>query len=285
MLYIWADTEFPTQPPSQRHRHFPGNTSITVHRSKWHPEATYLGFKGGTPSANHGHMDIGSFVMAANGVRWAIDLGSDNYHKLESAGVDLWSSEQQSERWEVLRLSNRSHNTLVVNGQRQRVAGQGHIIEFAAEGDRSHAVMDLSSVYRGQLKKVQRGVRLRADESVLIRDELKALSDRESRVRWAMATRAEVRIKSRHHAILRQSGQTLHLHVQTPAETRLQTYSLTPETDYEHQNPGRRMVGFEVELAPRERTYWRVRLQPGGTAARPAETNRTELPQKSLDQW
>ena len=53
-----------------------GEVPVTVHRSSWtDPAATYVGLKGGSPSANHGQMDTGSFVLDADGVRWALDLG------------------------------------------------------------------------------------------------------------------------------------------------------------------------------------------------------------------
>ena len=41
-------------------------------RSAWDdPNATFIGFKGGDNKANHSHLDLGSFVMDAEGVRWA----------------------------------------------------------------------------------------------------------------------------------------------------------------------------------------------------------------------
>ena len=62
-----------------------------------------LAARGGTPSSNHAHMDIGSFVMEANDVRWAMDFGSSDYSTLETNGVDLWNMNQTSERWDVFR--------------------------------------------------------------------------------------------------------------------------------------------------------------------------------------
>ena len=53
------------------------------------PDASFLGVKGGMPKYNHGHMDVGSFVFDADGVRWAEDLGSQNYHSIPEP---LWGS-------------------------------------------------------------------------------------------------------------------------------------------------------------------------------------------------
>ena len=67
-----------------------GETPVTVHRSSWaDPDATFVGLKGGSPSANHGQMDTGSFVLDAGGVRWAVDLGAEGYHGIESRGMVL----------------------------------------------------------------------------------------------------------------------------------------------------------------------------------------------------
>lgn len=72
-------------------------------------------------------MDIGSFVMEADGVRWAMDLGLQDYNSLETKGVNLWGSGQNSQRWEVFRYNNFVHNTLTVNNQLQRVDGYAPI--------------------------------------------------------------------------------------------------------------------------------------------------------------
>jgi hypothetical protein len=70
-----ADSTHTPRPPL----HWAGNgiTPVAVHRSAWDdPLATFVGLKGGSPGANHGHMDVGSFVLEADGVRWALDLGA-----------------------------------------------------------------------------------------------------------------------------------------------------------------------------------------------------------------
>jgi hypothetical protein len=41
-------------------------------RSDWlDPNASFVGFKAGDNAANHSHLDIGSFVYDALGIRWA----------------------------------------------------------------------------------------------------------------------------------------------------------------------------------------------------------------------
>ncbi len=101
-----------------------GDNPVALMRTGWNDKnAVFVGFKAGSPYVNHGHMDVGSFVMDANGERWAMDFGMQDYNSLETAGVDLWNRSQNSERWTVFRYNNRAHNTLTVNDKLQIVAG------------------------------------------------------------------------------------------------------------------------------------------------------------------
>ena len=90
-----------------------GENPVAVLRSAWDdPRATFLAIKGGSPSSNHAHMDAGSFVFEAKGVRWAVDPGMQDYHSLESAGVKMWDGAQDGERWGTFRLGPEAHNIL-----------------------------------------------------------------------------------------------------------------------------------------------------------------------------
>ncbi|MDR2147865.1 MAG: heparinase II/III-family protein, partial [Tannerella sp.] len=79
-----------------------GITPVALMRTSWtDPKAVFVGFKGGSASRNHAHMDAGSFVMEADGVRWASDLGMQDYNSLETKGLNIWNMAQNSERWQV----------------------------------------------------------------------------------------------------------------------------------------------------------------------------------------
>ena len=93
---------------------------IAVFRSGFDRDAVFLGVKGGAPNAPHGHMDGGSFVLEADGVRWAQDLGMENYHKIESRGMNLWSNARNSDRWRIFRIGFQSHNIPVIDDQPPR---------------------------------------------------------------------------------------------------------------------------------------------------------------------
>jgi hypothetical protein len=94
-------------PPARRFR----ATDVVMLRGRWDdPKTTYLGIKGGANDAcEHGHYDLGSFVFDANGVRWAVDLGPDDY------GLPDYFQPQM--RCRYYRTSTIGHNTIVINGE------------------------------------------------------------------------------------------------------------------------------------------------------------------------
>jgi hypothetical protein len=221
-----------------------GPNPIAVFRSSWtDPNAFYLGLKGGEANLSHGHMDAGSFVLECDGVRWARDLGRQEYESLESKGVDLWNRRQDSPRWQVFRLNNRSHNTLTIDGQLHRVEGQAHIEGFSAAADNPCAIVDLTPVFAGQASRVRRGFRVRQDRAVLVQDELTGLKPGAD-VRWAMATGAEVDIAGDGaRATLREGGRRLEVRLLAPTTAKLAVIDAAPPDDgFNAPNPGRRML-------------------------------------------
>src|SRR5690606_3129409 len=116
---------------------------------------------------NHAHMDAGSFVFELDGVRWAIDLGAQDYESLESKHIDLWNRAQDSQRWQVYRLNNDSHNTLTIDGQPHRVNGHAVITHFSRDASNAYAIVDLSPVFAGQAATVRRGFKLLPGRRVL----------------------------------------------------------------------------------------------------------------------
>jgi len=247
-----------------------GSNSVAMFRSSWtDPDAVYLAIKGGSPGVSHGHMDVGSFVLDAEGVRWAVDLGPESYHKIESLGMDLWGRSQEAERWRIFRYNNLSHSTLAVNGQHQNVNGNAPIVRYSDKGSFPHVVFDMTEVYRGQLAQALRGAALLPTGQVLIQDEFKA-TNQPATVRWAMVTPAEVSIENNKSALLQKEGKTMHLAVLTDEETQLKTYSTEPKADYDAPNPGTRLIGFEVSLSPGQAARTAVLMSPSSAKAKPS---------------
>lgn len=276
MALLWATPEVTM--PARLTWMGQGQNPVAMFRSSWDDSATFLGIKGGSPQVSHAHMDVGSFVIDADGVRWAMDLGSESYNRVESMGVSLWGKSQNAERWKLLRYGNYGHNTLAVNGKLQNAGGFAPLIRYCNDGKFPHAAVDLTEMYKGQLKKAVRGASLLESGQVLIQDELEA-GNKPATVRWNMITPAKVKLTSDTTAILMQDGKKMRFEVLTDSKVKLLIESTKPRSKYDAENPDTRMIGFDVELKSDEKAAIRVVMTPGGIA----KTALSEI--KSLENW
>ena len=240
-----------------------GKNPIGMMRTSWtDPNAIYIAAKGGSASINHAHMDIGSFVMDANGERWAMDFGMQNYESLESKGVKLWGRTQDSERWNVFRLNNFSHNTLIIDSQLQRVEGHASIIDQRSDENNMQVTFDLSTVYTDQLLACKRTIAIMNKDHVEVRDEIETLN-RETKVRWNLLTPAKVEITGPNSAILMIGKKSMNMNVSGAENIKMRTWSTDPPRDYDAPNPGTILVGFEAIIPPGSRNTLQVTLTPG----------------------
>ncbi len=263
LLLLWWDGQ-PATPPAQP-LHWMGNgiNPLATHRSSWtNPNAVYLAVKAGTPGAPHGHMDIGSFILEADGFRWALDFGTQGYHNLEARGLNIWNRSQHSDRWRIYRYHNSSHNTLTVNGEGQTVSASAPITDFSADDALPHTIMDMSDVYWEQLVRAHRGFALLPDRRILIQDEIDA-GENAARVRWAMTTPADVTDIEPGRALLRHDEKRLLFEVLTPDEMHVEVFSTDPPNEWDAPNPNTRQVGFHVDLEPHMSITLTVLLTPG----------------------
>jgi hypothetical protein len=245
-----------------------GKMPLMLARTSWSdPNAIYLGFKGGSPSVNHGHMDIGSFIMEADGIRWAIDMGSQSYESLESRGMSIFGRTQDAVRWSILRLNNYIHNTLTVNGELQRVNGYAKMEKYGSDPAFMFGVTDMSTVYEGQLDQAVRGAAIVDGNYVVVRDELKSGANK-AQIRWQMLTDASVTLSGKNEATLEKDGKRLTLIVDEPAGITLATWSSQPATDYDAPNPGTILIGFETELPANASSVLQVKLIPATVVAK-----------------
>ncbi len=240
-----------------------GETPVCLMRTSWTDKnAIFLGLKAGTPSADHSHMDVGSFVMDANGVRWACDYGSQDYITLESKGVDLWNKTQFSQRWQVFRYNNLSHNTLTFNDSLQRVEGNSKIDSYADNKDNIFASSDISQAYAGQVKKVIRTCSIVDNSFVTVKDQISTLST-PTKVRWTMLTEAEPKLIHCQNTIeLTKNGKKLVLKVDSKVKVTLKTWSTQSKNDFDASNTGTYLVGFEAQLPSNSTTTLLVTLTP-----------------------
>ncbi len=238
-LLLWMTAPNGQEPPLPLSWHGRSGTPVTIHRSGWEPPATFVGLKGGRPNGSHGHMDIGTFVLDAKGVRWAEDLGAPDYYHYESRDVDIWNLRSSDGRWSVLAISPQVHNILTIGENSQVPDGLGSFIRFSATGHCS--VLDLTPVYQNQASRVLRGVALLSDESVLLQDELQGLTPH-ANVTWRMLTRADIVLEEK-GAVLQRRGQSLRLSFQAPADLALSVVEVDAlRAPYDQFYPGYRLL-------------------------------------------
>ncbi|MHC4916192.1 MAG: heparinase II/III domain-containing protein [Planctomycetota bacterium] len=237
-------------------RHFRGIADVVTFRGAWgDPDALWVGFKGGYGSQSHGHMDIGSFELDADGVRWAMDLGSDDYNL-----PGYWDKGKGGRRWKYYRLTNRSHNTLVIGGKLQDPSGKCKVRAFSSQPARASAVLEMTPAYRGQVSSALRGVAVLDRCRVLVVDEIRGPK---GEVRWGMVTRAEVELDGA-GALLKLEGKTLLAEILEPAGTKFEIVSTDAGDRKQRSNEGTRMLAFKVKPKPGAALRLAVLLTPVG---------------------
>lgn len=242
-----------------------GKNPVALMRTSWtEPDAIFVGLKGGSPSVNHAHMDVGSFVMESEGVRWAMDFGAQDYNSLESKGVNLWNMAQTSQRWEVFRYNNFVHNTLTINGKLQRVSGKADVMRSCERPGFTAASVNLTPVYGDQLVSAERGIAIVSGKYVVVRDELET-GRSEAVIRWTMLTPAEAEIAGPTSAELLKDGKRLHIKVESDWPIVKKSWTTEPTHPYDAPNPGTIRVGFEAKVPAGKKAVFLVYLVPGSS--------------------
>ena len=222
-----------------------GMVPIVILRSSWNPtNSIFFGLKAGAPNGPHGHMDAGSFVYDANGIRWAYDLGPESYNGIEQRGMNLWSSKQDSDRWKIFRLNNYSHNALILNNALQCASGCATVTAFSSEKEPT-VTIDLAPIYPG-VKTATRQATLKANRVLVLSDRLSGVVVG-THVRWQMMTRAVADTAQKGIMTLSEGGKTLTLTVSgVNAVTWFVEDASNPKAAWDSANKGYRLIGFET---------------------------------------
>lgn len=237
-----------------------GENAVATLRSGWSDESLFIGLKAGSPSASHGHMDVGSFVFDALGERWATDLPPQNYHSLEKAGLDIWRYKQDADRWRVFRFSNQSHNTITINDKPLiSEAGAGIKVQSEDPGFLS-CVSDLTPMYGQPVRSLKRGVGIVGNTEAFVQDEI--VLDVAGKMNWKMLTSARVEIIDKSSAMLHLNGKHLRVDFELPPAVRIKTWSADPPELFDAPNPGYSFLGFETTLEGRKGYTFRVTMKP-----------------------
>ncbi|AQT66997.1 Heparinase II/III-like protein [Anaerohalosphaera lusitana] len=189
---MWYAPQKPTDEKVSLDKHFDGKVPVITMRSAWEdPDALFLSIKTGYNQVNHGHLDLGNFEIEALGLRWARDLGRDDYNL-----PGYWNSRKGGTRWTYYRLNSLSHSVPLLAGEGQDPTGKAHFIDVELNCDQPCAVLDMSSAYSDHAKRVRRGIALPNGRKgpVLIQDEYYIPNDKPTDVVWAMTTDADIKL-------------------------------------------------------------------------------------------
>ena len=170
-------------PLDQKYR----DTELLSFRSSWSDKkGLYLAAHGGATNVNHYHIDGGSFVFDYKGIRWAEDLGVEDYN------LDGMFDNKRNEYY---RIRAESHNTIVINPSLdggQRMDAFSPITDFETNGNSAYGVIDLTSCYSDNATSVKRGFGIFDNKTTAtIRDEI-VLKNSNNTVYWFMTTKTDI---------------------------------------------------------------------------------------------
>jgi hypothetical protein len=209
---------------------------VTLRSSRTDPKAVFVAFRGGQNGLSHGHLDLGSFVLDADGHRWAHDLGSEDY------GVrGYWGTQ----RFTYYRTQTQGHNAFTFGGANQAVKGSA-TTDFKAGALGSWGILNLASAYGGQ-GTVKRGIALLPDHRhVIVQDEYTPTQS--VNVLWSLHTQASVSIAGK-TATLTEGGSVFEVRVAQPSNATLSVQTVTLAAP-QKAAPGTRKLLVTVPNAP-----------------------------------
>jgi hypothetical protein len=209
-----------TQLPLDRHYR---KAEVMSMRSAWDdPEALIVGFEGGqNRDGGHRHLDLGTYIVEALGVRWAVDPGT------EREAYQRHRNKRQ--RWEFYRLRAEGHNTLVIDPDGGPDQGLDAFAEIVprVEPNVVSATVDLSAAYAGRARCVTRTLSMVERSYVTVVDHVE--TDDPAEVWWFMHTEAQVSIaRDARSALLRQAGKACEVLVSGHPAARLEVMAAAP---------------------------------------------------------
>ncbi len=242
-ILIWLpDTDpAPADAPPARHWKARGIMPAAAHRTA---SGAFAAIKGGCPRINHAHLDTGTFVADLAGQRWVEDPGMQHYAGLEKAGLKLWDSGPDGDRWRVFRVGAESHSLLFLEGLGPDPSAAAAFLPSIDEA----SVLDLTPAYQDRAVRVQRGIRVSGPpDEILVRDEWQSLPEAPLAVRWQILTPAHAALEG-DDAVLRIDDTTARLtilHASSPAH-----WTITPAADLlaAHDDPAPGLVRVEIHL-------------------------------------
>jgi hypothetical protein len=168
--------------------------------------------KAGDNKFNHSHLDLGSFVIDAQGQRCSGPLGSDDYNL-----PGYFDTAKQ--RWTYYRLRAEGCNAFILDpgsGPDQDIKAAAVLSRVQSSADEASAVTDLTKAYALQATRVMRGMALiHGRKWFLIQDEAQTPAPAEAW--WFMHTKAAIAVSADGaNATLALGGKTMLARILSP---------------------------------------------------------------------
>jgi hypothetical protein len=243
---LWFDDRFKDFDLNSMHldKYFRVAEIVTM-RDSWDNEKGFsVALKGGSSTRVHSHMDLGSFILECDGVRWFTDFGKDaqTYQRhINKAG-----------RWDFYRTRAEGHNTLVINpkfrgNQKRTEDGIAEFIKFESGKESAIAVLDVSKSYYDDVSfkrtfTLNRGIEFR------IADEIKCKEPSELFLFYHTEAEIEL-IENNRQAILKQDGKSIVISLVKPMEAQFEVLPAKPMPEspilpFQEKNDGTRKLSI-----------------------------------------
>jgi len=223
-------------------KHFRVAEIITMRDSWENGKGFAIALKGGSSTRVHSHMDLGSFILECEGVRWFIDLGKDSetYQRhINKAG-----------RWDFYRTRAEGHNTLVINpefrgSQKRTEDGIAEFTKFESGDESAVAVLDVSKAYYNDASFI-RTFTLNRGKEFRISDEIKCAAPSELFLFYH--TDAEIELTNNNRqAVLLKDGKSMMVNLVKPLGAQFEVWPAeplpeSPNLPFEEKNEGIRKL-------------------------------------------
>ena len=197
---------------------------IVTMRDSWdNGKGFSVALKGGSSTRVHSHMDLGSFILEYDGVRWFTDFGKD--------AQTYQRHTNKAGRWDFYRTRAEGHNTLVINpkfrgNQKRTEDGIAKFTKFESGKQSAIAVLDVSKSYYDEVLfkrtfTLNRGIEFR------VADEIKCKEPSELFLFYHTKAKIELTENNR-QAILKQDGKSIVVNLVKPKEARFEVLPAKP---------------------------------------------------------
>jgi hypothetical protein len=197
-------------------------------------------------------------------------MGGESYDKMRAAKLDLWNYSQNSSRWTTFRPGPEGHNILRFNNARQDISGLAEIRELPDNKGVLGNVVDLTSIYKSQVNKVTRTVRLFPDHSFTIQDQWVSGSTGVSvTFQWLTSAKATLTPTG---VLLEQQGKSLKLNIELPDSKQIPEIIVEdvsePQNVQDSPNPGISRILIRLKTPANKQSVLKITAIPGSLIAK-----------------